>query len=422
MPSTIQRNVLPNGLTLLTESMPNIRSVSLGVWLNQGSRHETEAENGISHFIEHLLFKGTEKRSAQEIAKTIDRFGGQCDAFTSKEYTCFYGRVLDEKLPVAFDLLADIVLHPRFEPEHIEKERKVIFEEIKMVEDSPDELVYDLFMETFWSGHPLGRPIQGTVESVSALGPEMLTGFFRDSYRPESVFISAAGNLDHDHLVRMASQAFGELKSGPPRRKISPPEPRAEIVVREKKELEQLHLCLGVPASGQDHPGRYCGYVMNTILGGTMSSRLFQNIREDRGLAYTVYSSINSFADTGFLTVYAATRPDGAHELVQSVCDELKKMKSQRVDEAELESAKDNLKGSLMLSLESSSSRMSNLARQHIYFGRQFGLDEILAGIDAVTADGVQALAQELLVGSRCTAAVLGRVDGLKLTRDEFNF
>jgi len=422
MSSTIEKHVLPNGLTLLTERMPNIRSVCLGVWLNQGSRHETEAENGVSHFIEHLLFKGTERRTAKEIAKTIDRIGGQCDAFTSKEYTCFYSRVLDERLPVAFDLLSDIVLHPKFDPEQLEKERNVIFEEIKMVEDSPDELVYDLFTETIWAAHPLGRPIQGTVESVEALGADLLTKFFTDSYHPESVFVSAAGNLDHDHLARLASDAFGAMGPGSPPRPIRPPQHHADIVVRNKKELEQLHLCMGVPAFPQSSPQRYCGYVLNTVLGGTMSSRLFQTVREDRGLAYTVYSSINAFADTGFMAVYAATRPEGTHDLIRSICDQLTRLKNEPVEAAELQGAKDHLKGSLMLSLESSSSRMSNLARQHIYFGRQSSLDEILAGIDAVDAEQIQSLALQLFDGTKCTAAVIGRVDGLKLSREEFAF
>ena len=418
----IRRQVLHNGLTLLTEEMPNIRSVCMGVWLKQGSRHETEDENGISHFIEHLLFKGTERRTAQEIAKTIDKIGGQCDAFTSKEYTCFYARVLDEHLPVAFDLLADIVLRPKFDPDLIEKERNVIFEEIKMVEDSPDELVFDLFTETIWRDHPLGRPIQGTAESVAALDTGRLTRFFRTSYHPRNVAISVAGNLDHDRVATMAMEAFGRLGDEHPDRSVSVPRPRAEVVVREKKELEQLHLCVGVPAFEQAHPGRYCGYVLNTVLGGTMSSRLFQNIREDRGLAYTVFSSINSFADTGYLAVYAATRPEGASEVASLICEEFARMKETPVDETELKDAKDHLKGNLMLSLESSSARMSNLARQEIYFDKQFSLDEILAGIDAVASDQVQAMARRVLDGRYCTAAILGRLDGLKFDRSTFAF
>jgi len=418
----IRQHVLPNGLTLLTESMPNIRSVTLGVWLKQGSRHETEAENGISHFIEHLVFKGTERRSAQEIAKTIDRMGGGCDAFTSKEFTCFYARTLDEHVPVAFDLLSDIVLHPRFDPDLIEKERKVIFEEIKMVEDSPDELVYDLFTETIWKDHPLGRPIQGTVESVAALGAGKLGEFFRSSYTPGNVVISAAGNLDHDHLVDLAGSAFSALAPGNGVRPITPPGHRAAIVTREKPDLEQLHLCLGVPAYANDDPDRYVGFVLNTILGGAMSSRLFQKIREDRGLAYTVYSSISSFADTGFFAVYAATRPGGAGELIESICGELAEVKARDVDASELEGARDHIKGSLMLSLESSSSRMSNLARQHVYFGRQFELDEIIAGIDAVTGEAVRSLAGRLLDDRRVTMAVLGRLDGLNISAGDISF
>lgn len=418
----IRQDVLPNGLTLLTESMPNIRSVTLGVWLKQGSRHETRPENGISHFIEHLVFKGTEKRSAQEIAKTIDRMGGGCDAFTSREYTCFYARTLDEHVPVAFDLLSDIVLRPRFLPELIEKERKVIFEEIKMVEDSPDELIYDLFTETIWKDHPLGRPIQGTIDSVSALGADTLIRFFKDSYTAGNVVIAAAGNLDHGHLADLAGKAFGELAPGNGARGIGPPEHSQGTIMREKTDLEQLHLCMGVPAFPQSHPDRYAGYVLNTILGGAMSSRLFQKVREDKGLAYSVYSSVNSFADTGFMAVHAATRPEGAGELVESICGELSQIKREAVEPSELEGAKDHLKGSLMLSLESSSSRMSNLARQHIYFGRQFELDEIVAGIDSVTAGTVQDLACRILDSGKVTVAVLGRLDGLELGAEDFSF
>lgn len=417
-----RKEVLSNGLTILTEEMPTLRSVSLGVWLKQGSRHETPEENGVSHFIEHLLFKGTERRSAAEIAKTIDAIGGQCDAFTSKEYTCFYARVLDEHLPRALDLLSDIVLHPKFDPENIEKERKVIFEEIKMVEDSPDELVYDLFTETFWRNHPLGRPIQGTIESVSALGPGLLMEFFRGSYDPGNVVIAAAGHLDEDRFIEMADKAFASMPRCGKDRPVTPPRPHPGFVTKEKKDLEQLHLCLGVEAYPQKHDYRYVGYVMNTLLGGTMSSRLFQRIREERGLAYTVFSSISSFADTGYLMVYAATRPEGGQEVLTQVCAELRRLKETPIDEVELRAAKDHLKGSLMLSLESSSSRMSNLARQDIYFNQQFSLDEVIAGIDRVTTADVQGLARTILVSSNCTVAVLGNLSSLDLSPDRIQF
>src|SRR5260221_5787237 len=244
----IRKDVFSNGLALVTERMPNIRSVALGVWLKKGSRHEAEVENGISHFIEHLLFKGTETRTAQDIALIIDSVGGQMDAFTTKEYTCFYFKVLDEHLEIAVDLLSEIVRRPKFMPEEIEKERKVIYEEIKMVDDTPDELIYDLWSESFYRGHPLGRPIQGTVDSVAAMRPEQLIRFFRDSYQPENLLITAAGNLDHERLAGALRQAFDPLREGARPRATDPPSSESSIVVREKKELGQLHLCLGVPA------------------------------------------------------------------------------------------------------------------------------------------------------------------------------
>ena len=417
-----RKEVLPSGLTVLTEEMPNIRSVSLGVWLKQGSRHEEPEQNGISHFIEHLLFKGTERRTAAQIAREIDSIGGQCDAFTSRENTCFYARVLDERLPVALDLLSDIVLHPRFDPENIEKERKVVFEEIKMVEDTPDELVFDLFSGGFWESHPLGRPIQGTRESVSALGPEALMAFFRESYFPRNVVIAAAGNLDQERFLEMVRESFDGMPSSGRVRAVEPPRSRPGIVTREKGDLEQLHLCLGMPAYHQAHEDRYAGYVLNTLLGGTMSSRLFQRIREESGLAYTVFSAINSFADAGYLMIYAATSPERGDEVVGHVCKELAQMKGSPIEETELARAKDHLKGSLMLSLESSSSRMSNLARQEITFGRHYTLDEILASIDAVTAEDVLGLARRLLVPEGCAVAALGKLSHWGVTSDRIFF
>ena len=417
-----RKEVLPNGLTILTEEMPTLRSVSLGVWLKQGSRHETEEENGISHFIEHLLFKGTQRRTAADIARTIDSIGGQCDAFTSKEYTCFYARVLDDHLPLALDLLSDIVLHPKFDSEQIEKERKVIFEEIKMVEDSPDEVVYDLFTETFWKGHPLGRPIQGTIESVAALTPEVLMRFFQEAYDPANVVIAAAGHLDQMRFAELAREAFGSMRASGNVRRVSPPDSHAGFATREKRDLEQLHLCLGVGAYPQAHEHRYAGYVMNTLLGGTMSSRLFQRIREERGLAYTVFSSVSSFADTGYLMVYAATRPEGGQEVLDQICNELRRLKEIPIEPGELAAARDHLKGSMMLSLESSSSRMSNLARQDIYFNQQFSLDEVIAGVDRVTSTDVQALARGLLVSNDCAVAVLGNISNLSLSPDRIQF
>jgi predicted Zn-dependent peptidase len=418
----IRKEVFANDLVLVTERMPNIRSVALGVWLRKGSRHEIDEQNGISHFIEHLLFKGTETRTAQDIALIIDSVGGQMDAFTTKEYTCFYFKVLDEHLDIAVDLLSEIVRRPKFVPEEIEKERKVIYEEIKMVEDTPDELVYDLFSEAFWRGHPLGRPIQGTIESVSRMRPDHLVGFFRDSYQPGNLLVTAAGNLEHDRLGRSIRDAFAPLTNGTPPPGNTPPGTRAGIVVREKKELGQLHLCLGVPCYPLPHEKRYQEYVLNTLLGGTMSSRLFQHIREERGLAYSVFSSVNSFLDTGNLLVYAATSPESGREVIELILEEFRRLKQDPVGDKELQMAKDHLKGSLMLSLESSSSRMSNLARQEIYFRRQFTLNEIVEGIDRVTRDELLDLSRELFDPKACTLAVLGNTAGRRVDQVLLSF
>ncbi len=405
----IRRQALDNGLTLLTESMPDIRSVTLGVWLRTGSRHEPAPVNGISHFLEHLVFKGTETRSAREIALAADSVGMQLDAFTTKEYTCFYARTLDEHLPAAIDLLADIVQRPRFDPTEVERERQVVMEEIRMVEDTPEELIYDLFSGHFYPRHALGRPIQGTGESVRGMSRRRLMGFFRGAYRPDNMLIVAAGNLRHGKLARMIEQAFGAMEPAQrPARPARPPKPRGGLITRSKKQLEQLHLLLGLPAFPEDFAGRYNLIVLNTLLGGTMSSRLFQKIREERGLAYSVYSALNAFLDCGFLMVSAATSPAQGLEVVRLTLDELRELGQRGPGEEELRVAKEHLKGSLMLGLESSSSRMSNLARQEIYFGRQVSLRELLKRIDAVSLERVRRLCRELFVDRELGLAAVG--------------
>ncbi|HKQ96755.1 MAG TPA: pitrilysin family protein [Candidatus Polarisedimenticolia bacterium] len=417
----IRKERLANGLTLLTESMPDVRSVALGVWMKKGSRHESAFENGISHFIEHLLFKGTENKTAKEIALIIDSVGGQMDAFTTKEHTCFYFKVLDRHLDTAVDLLTDIIRRPKFVPEEIEKERKVIYEEIKMVDDTADELVYDIFSEAFYGDHPLGRPIQGTMESVGRMVPDQLIRFFRDSYRPANLLVTAAGNLEHERLNGALGAAFGDLTSGESPRLGPAPTHRAGRTLREKKELGQLHLCLGLPGVPMNDRRRFPAYVLNTVLGGTMSSRLFQHIREERGLVYSVFSSANSFIDSGNLVIYAAMSPESGREVLDLVLAEIKRLRDEPVTDAELQLAKDHLKGNLMLSLESSSSRMSNLARQELYFGRQFTLDEILAGIEEVQVGMLRDLACELFDPAKSALAVLGNtadsgIDSVPLT------
>jgi predicted Zn-dependent peptidase len=411
----IRKERLPNGLTLISETMPHVRSISLGVWLRKGSRHEPAALNGASHFLEHLVFKGTEDRTAREIALIMDSVGGQMDAFTSKEYTCFYAKVLDEHLDTAMDILADLVRRPRFDPAELERERQVVVEEIRMVEDTPDELLYDLFAQHFYPRHPLGRPIQGTEATVSSWSRGRLLRFFREAYRPGNMLIVAAGNIRHARLSRLVRQAFGSMPKGGGRIQVGPP-PRAAsgVFTRHKRNLEQLHLLLGVPAYPENFRGRYPLFVLNALLGGTMSSRLFQKVREERGLAYAVYSAVNAFLDTGFLMVYAATSPRRGDETVRVVLDELRSLRDRGPEEAELEMAKEHLKGSLMLSLESTASRMSNLARQEIYFGRQFSLEETLSGIAPVTTRDVQRLCKGLFQDGHLTLAALGNLQRFK--------
>jgi predicted Zn-dependent peptidase len=405
----IIKEILPNGITLLTEAMPHVRSVAVGVWLKRGSRHETPVQSGISHFIEHMVFKGTKNRSAEVIAAQVDSIGGHMDAFTAKEYASFHLKVLDEHLPLAVDILGDIAMNPLFDPSEMTKEKKVIFEEINMVEDTPDDLVMELYTEAFWPRHPLGRPILGTKSSVSRFRRDELAGFFKSVYRPGNIVIAAAGHLEHGATSRLVRRHFGELAPGGRSHNGGPPRPASRIVTRSKKELEQVHLCLGTPAYPQAHEDRYGVYILNTVLGGSMSSRLFQNVREKRGLVYSISSGVSAYSDAGTMTIYAGTSLDSVDEVVRLSLEELRRMKGEALPADELRRAKDHLKGSLMLSLENTGSRMSHMARQEIYFGRAFKLDEILSGIESVTADDVPRIAGDLFRGE-VTMSVLGNL------------
>jgi predicted Zn-dependent peptidase len=406
-PSTVVRDVLDGGLRLITETMPHVRSVTIGVWLTRGSRHETDELGGIAHFVEHMLFKGTDTRSAEDIAQAIDSIGGQLDAFTAKEYASYYIKVLDEHVPLAVDLLADIVRRPAFAADEIEREKKVILEEIKMVEDTPDDLVHELFTQHFWEGHPLARPILGTPETVEALTRATLLEYFGRAYVAPNMIISAAGNLDHGRVRQLVLDAFdglgvtGDVPNGPAPR-VSP-----QVITR-AKELEQSHLCLGTNSYPQSHEDRYVSYILNTVLGGSMSSRLFQNIREKRGLAYSVFSGLSAYRDAGNITIYAGCANEAVGEVIDLCVEELKTIKRTPVADSELRRAKDHLKGSLMLSLENTSSRMSHLARQEIYFDRHFGLDETLAGVEAVSTGDLQRVAADLFSNGSLAATVVG--------------
>ena len=416
----IVRDVLPNGLRLLTERMPHVRSVSIGVWLARGSRHEPQEQSGIAHFVEHMLFKGTANRSAEDIAQTIDSIGGQMDAFTAKEYASYYIKVLDEHLPLAVDVLSDIVRRPAFSADDVDREKKVVLEEIKMVEDTPDDLVHELFTENFWVDHPLGRPILGTKETVEGLTQERVRRYFEGVYTAPNIIIAAVGNIDHQHVRDIVEGAFGTVSNES--RDLPQARPRVEprIIIR-NKELEQSHVCLGTSSYQQDHEDRYSSYVLNTVLGGSMSSRLFQNVREKRGLAYAVFSGLSAYRDAGSFTIYAGCSNEAVGQVIDLCVEELKGVKLAPVPDAELQRSKDHLKGSLMLSLENTASRMSHLARQEIYFDRQFGLDETLQGIERVTAADVQRVAADLFGNGSLSATVLGNVNGLQIPRERLD-
>jgi predicted Zn-dependent peptidase len=415
----IERATLPNGIRVVTEAMPYVRSVSLGIWIGSGSRIEQGPENGISHFIEHMVFKGTTNRSSEEIARSVDSVGGGLDAFTSKELVSFNTKTLDEHLPFAFDIVSDLVLNPLFREEDIEKEKSVILEEIKMEADQPEFVLHETFISNFWRGHGLGKPILGTKETVKKFGKPMLFDFYDRVYSPGNILITAAGNLKHDEIVRLVEEKF----AGMPVRERPPigalPKPHAPIILKKKESLEQVHIALGVPAYPLAHAARFPLYVLNTVLGGGMSSRLFQNIREKQGLAYAVYSELNLFSDTGCFTVYAGTGVETAKQVVSSVIGEFRTFKNDLISHEELRRAKDHLKGSLMLSLESTSSRMSNLARQELYFDQFLSLDEMLDNIEAVTREQVQAIADEFFRTENIALAMLGRLSDVQVTRED---
>lgn len=416
----IRKTRLANGLLVLTERMPHLRSVSMGVWVGSGSRDESPELNGISHFVEHMVFKGTTSRSAQQIAREVDAIGGNLDAFTGKETVCFNIKVLDTNIPAALDVLADLVLHPTFTPEDIAREQSVILEEIKMDEDNPDYLVHEVFTQNFWKHDALGRPILGTNKTVSSFDQQVVFDFYASRFTAANMVFSAAGNLDHDKFVAMVEQHFSALSATsnalPGRAK---PEAQPHVTLKNKKSLEQVQICMGVAAPAVASQLRYPVYLLNTILGGGMSSRLFQTIREDRGLAYSIYSEMNPFRDTGSLCVYAGTSPDKAREAVLLTVAEFRRLKEELVTEDELQRAKNQLKGNIVLGLESSSSRMANLARQQMYFERFFTVDEIIDQVEAVTREDLQVLARELFHQDTIALTLLGNLDGTDIQRSD---
>lgn len=410
------KTVLDNGIRIVSHEMPEHRSVSLGIWVENGSRHESETENGLSHFIEHLLFKGTGRRSAAQIAEEMDAVGGVINAFTSKEHTCYYAKVLDENLPLAIDLLTDIFLHSSFAAEEIERERSVILQEISQAEDTPDDYVHDLFNLDFFKDHPIGRPICGREETVNNFRREDILSFFKSRYQPRRVIVSAAGNFRHSALAEEMAQRLGSVPDGNDAETAlsangeSVPE-MASGVFPHLKSLEQVHLCLGVAGIAQAHPKRYIAYVLNTLLGGGMSSRLFQEIREKRGKAYSVYSFSSSYKDVGYFGVYAGTSLESTEEVVELIFKELKNLAGGEIKEEELSRTRGQLVGSMMLGLESTDSWMSHIARNEIYFGKAVTTEEICRQIRAVSRDDVIELANALFSNDAMTLTLLGDFD-----------
>jgi len=417
----IRKTVLSNGLLVLTESMPHLRSVSMGAWIGSGSRDEAPEANGISHFVEHMVFKGTTTRSAQQIAREVDTIGGNLDAFTGKEMVCFNIKVLDENVPPALDVLADLVLHPTFTPEEMAREQGVILEEIKMDEDNPDYLVNEVWTQNFWKDDALGRPILGTAKTVSSFTQQIVFDFYAGRFTPRNMVFSAAGNLEHDAFVAQVEKEFSSLAVSGDVVAAKVPAPRAtpHITLKRKKSLEQVQFCLGVPAPPVNDARRYGVYLLNTMLGGGMSSRLFQTIREDQGLAYAIYSEMSPFRDTGSLCVYAGTSVDKTQKVLQLTLNELRRLKEETVSDVELKRAKDQVKSNMVIGLESSGSRMANLARQQMYFGRFFGVDEIMEEIEAVTTTDVQELAQELFQPEAIALTLLGNLGSMKVERED---
>ncbi len=402
-----RKDTLSNGIRVVSETLPKSRSVSIGVWVKVGSRHEPPEIGGISHFIEHLFFKGTQKRTAKDIAIEMDSIGGEMNAFTSQETTTYYAKVVDEHLPVAIDILSDILLGSKFDPVEMEKERKVILEEIKGVEDTPDDYIHELFTSTVWPDNPLGRPILGTKDTIKSLKHENIITYIDNYYSPKEIVISVAGNFEHARLVELLNLSFGRLsRTGIPKKEGTPAFSRAVLV--KKKQLEQVQLCIGCKGLNYTHEDRYVISALNTVLGNSMSSRLFQEIREQNALAYSIYSYVMSYRDTGLLTVYAGTDPSNALQVARLVLKEFKKITEEGITPAEETRVKNQIKGSLVLSLESSSSHMSRIARQEIYYGKYLSMDDIIKGVEKVTAEQVQRLAQQLFSRENISLTILG--------------
>ncbi|KJS47318.1 pitrilysin family protein [Desulfosporosinus sp. BICA1-9] len=402
-----QKTLLPNGVRIITEEIEHVRSAAFGIWVGAGSRDELEGYEGISHFIEHMFFKGTENRSARALAESLEAVGGQLNAFTTKEYTCYYAKVLDEDLDLAINVLSDMFFCSLFDEKEIEKEKNVVIEEIKMYEDSPDELIHDIFSEHVWNDHPLGKPILGTVESIGSLSREKIMHFLSEHYAPENVVIAVAGKIKHDEVVKKLSPQFGTFERGG-RRVIEGTPSGLKVEHYQQKETEQMHIILGVPGLSQDDEDIYAMHIFNNILGGGLSSRLFQEIREQRGLAYSVYSYHSTYVDTGLFAVYAGTSPKNTKEVIECILEELMNIKQKGISAEELVRTKAQIKGGLYLGLEAVSSRMSRLGKTELTYNRVLSPEEVVEKLSRVTLEDVLRVVGRLWQKDKISVMTLG--------------
>jgi len=420
--SMYNKTVLKNGIRIISEQIKNLHSVAVGIWVNVGSRDEDVSDNGVSHFIEHMLFKGTHKRSSFQIAKELDSIGGHSNAFTAKENTCYYARVLGKHFTALSDILSDILLNSKFDHHDMEREKQVVLQEISMVEDTPEDNIHILFNRLFWSDHPIGMSILGTDKTVSGLKKENIIKHISRFYVPDRVLIASAGDLDHKSLVSSFEPYF-ESVSDRSESSIERVVPgcNAGISVH-SKDLEQVHICIGAEAPSQTNKKRFACAILNTILGGNMSSKLFQEVRENRGLAYSIYSFVSSYIDTGYLCVYVATDPQNVNPVFDTIQNEIKKMSRGEFSRSDLEAAKDYLTGSIYLSSENTESRMMRLAKNEFIFGRYIGYDELVSNLEAVTFDEVVDASKEIFRKDKASLAALGPIKDEDISRSRLDF
>ncbi len=415
MTDAVNKTILSNGVRILSKKIPYVRSVSMGVWVNVGARDESTDESGLSHFIEHMIFKGTKKRTAYQIAKEFDAIGGHTNAFTSMELTCYHAKVMDTHLETMVDILSDIFLNSTFDSQEIEKELPVILQEIAMVEDNPEEHIHTLFSNNFWGDNPLGRSILGTGENIMRFDDKTTREFFHRFYHPERIVIAVSGNIDHDQLVNLIGTAFESIKSNSSSLKRVTPQIGSQQITLNHRKLEQVHICLGTKGLAITDPGRYALSLINTILGGNMSSRLFQEIRERRGLAYSVYSFLSSHVDTGMFGIYMGVSPQNAYDSIELVLKELQKIKSGSITPTELSDAKEYTKGNILLSAESTDNQMVRLSQNEIHFGRYIPLEDIVDNIEAVTREEIAQRAESMFDSDFMTVTTLGPIDDTKV-------